>query len=86
MSGRPSGRFASSGCIGHSLQGEPRQITTADIAEVLSAFRHIPFGKRDCRTDLPFRKPPKGWQQMFVRLARERGRELQAFIEELERE
>ena len=63
-----------------------QQITTADMAESLSVSPHSVRQARLQDGAPGFRKPPEGWPQVFIRLAKERCGELQAFIEELERE
>jgi len=63
-----------------------QQITTADMAEALGVSPHSVRQARLQDGAPGFRKPPEGWTQVFARLARDRCRELNAFIEELERE
>lgn len=62
------------------------QITTADMAEALGVSPHSIRQARLQEGAPGYRKPPEGWQQAFVRLAKERCRDLQAFIDALERE
>jgi hypothetical protein len=63
-----------------------QQITTADMAEALGVSPHSIRQARLQDGAPGFRKPPEGWPQIFAQLARERCRELQVFIQELERE
>jgi hypothetical protein len=63
-----------------------QQITTADMAEALGVSPHSVRQARLQDGAPGFRKPPDGWQQVFVRLAKVRCSELMAFIEQLERE
>ena len=63
-----------------------QQITTADMAEALGVSPHSVRQARLQDGAPGFRRPPDGWPQVFVRLAKERCSELQAFIDELERD
>jgi hypothetical protein len=61
-----------------------QQITTADMAEALGVSPHSVRQARLQDGAPGFRKPPDGWPQVFVRLAKQRCREFEVFIEELE--
>lgn len=62
------------------------QITTADIARAVNMSPHS-IRQARLREGAPgYRKPPDGWQQAVVRLAKARTRELKALIEALERD
>jgi hypothetical protein len=63
-----------------------QQITTADMAEALGVSPHSVRQARLQDGAPGFRKPPEDWPRVFMRLARERCSELEAFIRELERE
>jgi hypothetical protein len=63
-----------------------QQITTADMAEALGVSQHSIRQARLQDGAPGFRKPPEGWPQVFIHLAKERCSELKAFIEELERD
>jgi hypothetical protein len=63
-----------------------QQITTADMAEALGVSPHSVRQARLQDGAPGFRKPPEGWPQVFIRLAKERCSELQTFIEGLEQE
>lgn len=63
-----------------------QQITTADMANALGVSPHSIRQARLQNGAPGFRKPPEGWPQVFVQLAKERCSELQAFVEFLERE
>ncbi len=62
-----------------------KQITTAEIAD---AFGMSPHSIRQARLQegAPgYRRPPDGWQEVLLRLARERVVELDSLIETIER-
>jgi hypothetical protein len=63
-----------------------QQITTAGMADALGVSPHSVRQARLQDGAPGFRKPPEGWPQVFAQLAKERCSELQAFMEELERE
>jgi hypothetical protein len=62
------------------------QITSADMAEALGVSPHSVRQARLQDGAPGFRKPPEGWTQVFVRLAKDRCSELKALVELLERE
>jgi hypothetical protein len=62
-----------------------KQITTADIASALGISPHSVRQARLLEEGAGYRRPPAGWQHALIRMAKQRCKELEALVAELER-
>lgn len=61
------------------------KITADDIAEACGVVRNTIARARLDPASPAYRSPPDNWARVLARLARDRGRELNAYADELER-
>ena len=61
-------------------------LTASELAKEFGLSTQTIRQMRLGRDSVSFRNPPRGWQKVVVRLAKERGRKLQALVEALERD
>ena len=61
-------------------------LTASELAKEFGLSTQTIRQMRAGRDSVSFRNPPDGWQKVVARLARERGRKLEALADSLERD